>query len=189
MAIFASGGGSNAQQLLQRFQGHAVAEVGLLVTNNPASGVWTLGPAYEVPVVLLTGAQHRDGAHILRLLAAYRIDLVVLAGYLKLIPAGVVAAYPRRILNIHPALLPAYGGPGMYGLHVHRAVLAKGERYSGITIHYVNEVYDQGETLFQQAIRIEPSWSEADLQRAVQVLEHQHFFPVVEKVCLDLQPT
>lgn len=189
IAIFASGGGSNARLLLQRFAGHARGQVVLLVTNNPQSGVWDFGPAHEVPVALLAGAQHRDGAYIQQLLAVHEVDLVVLAGYLKLIPAEVVAAFPQRILNIHPALLPAYGGKGMYGMNVHEAVIAAGEPVSGITIHYVNEVYDQGETLFQAQVSVAPDWSPADLQRAVQQLEHQYFFPVVEKVCEDLQAT
>ncbi|RMG57163.1 MAG: phosphoribosylglycinamide formyltransferase [Bacteroidetes bacterium] len=189
IAIFASGGGSNAKLLLERFQGHDAAEVVLLVTNNPQSGVWAFGPDFGVPVQGLEGRQYQEGSYLLDLLQTYQIDLIVLAGYLKLVPEAVVKAYPRRILNIHPALLPSYGGKGMYGMNVHRAVIAHQEPQSGITIHYVNEVYDQGEILFQASVAIEADWSPEDLQRAVQQLEHQHFFSIVEKVARDLQPT
>lgn len=181
-----SGKGSNAQQLLAHFAEADLAGVALLVTNRQGSGAFDLGRRYQVPAVLLAGQQHTQGPTVLQLLLRYHIDLVVLAGYLKLIPAEVVAAYPRRILNIHPALLPAYGGPGMYGARVHQAVLRGGEAHSGITIHYVDEVYDRGEIIFQETLPIEPGWTPEQLQQAIHRLEHAHFPQVVEKICREL---
>ena len=129
----------------------------------------------------------RDGAFLLDLLRRYEVELIVLAGYMRLIPAAVVAAYPRRILNIHPALLPAYGGKGMYGMNVHEAVISAQEKQSGITIHYVNEVYDAGEVILQARVEVEPDWQATDLQQAVLRLEHALYPQVVEKVCRELQ--
>jgi phosphoribosylglycinamide formyltransferase 1 len=186
IAIFASGQGSNARQLLAHFADSDLAEVALLVSNRQGSGVFDMGRSYQVPAVLLAGKQYADGPTVLSLLQRYHIDLVVLAGYLKLVPAEVVAAYPRRMLNIHPALLPAFGGQGMYGPRVHQAVIDQGEAYSGITIHYVDEQYDRGEIIFQEKLPIRPDWTPEQLQQAIHQLEHAHFPEVVEKVCREL---
>lgn len=186
IAIFASGKGSNARQLLAHFEASGVAEVVLLVSNRQDSGVFDMGRSYQVPAVLLADKQHSDGQTVLSLLQRYHIDLVVLAGYLKLVPAEVVAAFPRRILNIHPSLLPSFGGQGMYGPRVHQAVIDQGEAYSGITIHYVDEVYDRGEIIFQEQLPIQPGWTPEELQQAIHQLEHAHFPEVVEKVCREL---
>jgi phosphoribosylglycinamide formyltransferase-1 len=187
IAIFASGKGSNAQQLLAHFASTGVAEVALLVSNKQSSGVFDLGRRHRVPTVWLVQQQHADGPTLLQLLQRYHIDLVVLAGYLKLIPAEVVTAYPRRILNIHPSLLPAHGGQGMYGARVHQAVLDQGDAHSGITIHYVDEVYDRGEVIFQERLPVQAGWTAAQLQKAIHQLEHIHFPVVVEKVCRELR--
>ncbi|MDX1907282.1 MAG: phosphoribosylglycinamide formyltransferase [Bacteroidia bacterium] len=184
IAIFASGGGSNARALLRYFQGHPDIRVSLLVSNNPHSGIFEMGPDFGVPTVLLP--RHQDGDEIVRTLHTHEVELVVLAGYLKLIPDAVVAAFPRRIINIHPSLLPRYGGKGMYGMRVHEAVILAHEITSGITIHYVNEVYDQGEMIFQAELPVAAGWTPADLQAAVQRLEHQYFPEVVEKICAKL---
>ena len=186
IAIFASGRGSNAQQLLAHFQSSDLAEVAVLVSNRSDSGIFDLGRSFGVPALLLEAGSHRDGPFLVGLLHEYRIDLVVLAGYLKLIPRTMVQAFPRRILNIHPSLLPAYGGRGMYGGRVHQAVLDNRESYSGITIHYVNEVYDEGEVIFQERLPVDPDWDAHQLQQAIHRLEHQHFPEVVEKVCAQL---
>ncbi|GAB4415708.1 MAG: phosphoribosylglycinamide formyltransferase [Bacteroidia bacterium] len=185
IAIFASGDGSNARRLLEHFQHSDAGSIRLLASNNPASGIFDLGQAHGVPAELLRS--HRDGDYLAAVLAAYDIELLVLAGYLKLIPASLVARYPRRIVNIHPALLPAYGGKGMYGMNVHRAVITNGERRSGITIHFIDEDYDRGEICFQQSLAVDPHWSAQDLQQAVLHLEHQYFPEVVEKVCRELR--
>jgi phosphoribosylglycinamide formyltransferase-1 len=187
IAIFASGGGSNAYKLLEYFSASKVGEISLLLSNNPESGVFELGPEFKVPVVFLPPGARKNGQYLLRLLEAHEIELIVLAGYLKHIPDALVAAFPRRILNIHPALLPRHGGKGMYGMHVHRAVIDAGDPFSGITIHYVNENYDEGEIIFQKKLSVAPFWQPEELQQAVLKLEHQHFPEVVARCCQELR--
>lgn len=187
IAIFASGGGSNARQLLSYFSSRETAEVVLLLSNNPDSGVFRHGPEYKVPALYLPAKAYRDGAYLQEVLEAHQVELIVLAGYLKHLPNELVEAFPERILNIHPSLLPRFGGKGMYGMNVHKAVVAAGEVYSGITIHYVNEVYDQGKIIFQKKLAVSPAWEADDLQRAVLKLEHQYFPEVVEQCCLAIR--
>lgn len=187
IAIFASGGGSNARTLLERFATDDAGTVALLLSNNPRSGVFEFGPAFQVPVIYLPRQAYQDGAYLQQLLLAHGIELVVLAGYLKHLPDEVVQQFPERILNIHPSLLPKFGGKGMYGMKVHRAVVAAGEVHSGITIHYVNEVYDQGQIIFQKKLAVSPAWEAEDLQRAVLKLEHQFFPQVVAQRCHELR--
>ncbi len=187
IAIFASGGGSNARVLLDHFRGSYVGEIVLLATENPHSGILHFAPEYGVPAVVFPPQAHRDGAYLLELLRSYRIELLVLAGYLKKIPDAVVHDFPQRVLNIHPSLLPAYGGKGMYGLRVHQAVIEAGERYSGMTIHYVNEVYDQGQIVFQERLPVGEGMSPEALQMAVLKLEHKYYPKTVEKVAQTIQ--
>jgi phosphoribosylglycinamide formyltransferase 1 len=179
IAILASGSGTNAQRLMEHFNGGGIAEVVLIGCDQPAAGVlqraWDMG----VPGFLFNGAQLKDGT-LLRELQGQRIDLLVLAGFMRLIPAELVQAFPQRILNIHPALLPKYGGKGMYGMHVHRAVIAAGETESGITIHYVNERYDEGEPLFQASCPVLPDDTPESLAERIHGLEHAHYPRVVE---------
>jgi phosphoribosylglycinamide formyltransferase-1 len=185
IAILASGSGTNAQRLVEHFQDHPAASVVLIGCDQPGAGVlqraWDLG----VPAFLFSGAQLRDGT-LLRELQGQGIDLVVLAGFLRLIPAELVQAYPGRILNIHPALLPRYGGKGMYGHHVHAAVIAAGEQESGITIHFVNERYDEGEHLLQARCPVLPGDTPETLAARVHALEHAHYPTAVEQVVLTL---
>lgn len=180
LALLASGSGSNAQRLLDHFRGHAQAEVALVGTDRSKAGVvqraWDAG----VPVYTFSGAQLKSG-EVQRELIGQRIDLIVLAGFLRLVPAELVQAFPDRILNIHPGLLPRFGGHGMYGIHVHEAVLAAGEKQSGITIHRVNERYDEGEHLFQATCPVLPGDTPATLAARVLALEHEHYPLVVEK--------
>ena len=183
LAIFASGGGSNARKLLAFFQDNPWGEVRLVATNNPHSGVFTFTPAYEIPCELLPKEVYQNGIMLNTLLSRFEIEVVVLAGYLKKIPVEVVRQFPNRILNIHPSLLPKYGGKGMYGMRVHEAVLAHGEKKSGITIHFVNEIYDDGEIIFQKEVPIAADWTPKDLQLAVQQLEHTHYPEITEKIC------
>lgn len=188
IAILASGSGSNAQRLIEHFAASAVAEVVLVGCDQPAAGVlqraWDLG----VPSYLFSSAQLRDGT-VQRELLAQRIDLVVLAGFLRLIPADMVRAYPGRIVNIHPALLPDHGGKGMYGHHVHQAVIAAGQRESGITIHLVNERYDEGEHLFQARCPVLPDDTPETLAGRIHALEHAHYPAVVETLVNTLRTT
>lgn len=186
MAVFASGGGSNARNIWQATQQSSWGTVALFLTNNPQSGVVTFGAEKQVPVQLARRETYQSGPALLEIMAAHDIELIILAGYLKLIPSALIAQYPGRILNIHPSLLPAYGGRGMYGINVHQAVIAAGESLSGMTIHFVNEQYDQGEIIFQAQIPVAPTWSATDLRDAVLQLEHLHYPRIIEKVCYSL---
>lgn len=181
IAILASGSGTNAQRLMEHFQGHPSAEIALACSDKPRAGVvqraWDMG----VPCYLFNDALLKDGT-LLHELEACRIDLVVLAGFMRLIPAEIVQAFPDRIINIHPALLPKYGGKGMYGEHVHRSVLAAGEKKSGITIHLVNERYDEGQVLFQTTCPVLPQDDADALAKRIHALEHAHYPVVVEEV-------
>lgn len=181
IAVLASGSGSNAQRLVEHFAASPWARVVLIACDQPAAGVLQRAHDLAVPAYLFNGAQLKDGS-VQRELQAQRIDLVVLAGFLRLIPADLVTAFPDRIVNIHPALLPAYGGKGMYGHHVHQAVIAAGEKESGITIHRVNEHYDEGEHLLQVRCPVLPDDTPDTLAQRVHALEHAHFPRVVEQL-------
>lgn len=181
IALFASGSGSNAEQIAQYFADNPDVTVTLIATNNPKAGVIERARRLHVPVLLFDRAPFNDG-RITQLLLTQGIDLIVLAGFLWLVPADLVRAFPRRIINIHPALLPKFGGKGMYGHHVHEAVVAAGETESGITIHYVDEHYDEGQIIFQARCPVEPTDTPDDVARKVQVLEHQQYPRVVAEV-------
>ncbi|HMU13779.1 MAG: phosphoribosylglycinamide formyltransferase [Bacteroidetes bacterium] len=181
IAILASGSGTNAQRLMEHFHGHTQAEVALLGCDQPQAGVLQRAWDHGVPSYLFNGTQLREG-DVLRELEGQRIQLIVLAGFMRLIPSAMVRAFPRRIINIHPALLPKYGGKGMYGHHVHEAVLAAGEQESGITIHYVNERYDEGEHIAQFRCPVLSDDTRASLEARIHALEHAHYPVVVESV-------
>jgi phosphoribosylglycinamide formyltransferase-1 len=180
IAILASGSGSNAQRIMEHFHGSALAEVVLVGCDQPAAGVIQRAWDHGVASYLFNGAQLRDGT-VLRELQCLKVDLVVLAGFLRLIPPDLVRAFPDRILNIHPALLPKYGGKGMYGHYVHKAVIAAGETESGITIHRVNEHYDQGAILFQATCPVLPGDTADTLAQRIHALEHAHYPRVVQE--------
>lgn len=183
IAIFASGGGSNAQKIAEYFKNHPTIEVGLIVSNKADAGV--LGIAQNMGIdtyIIPSKKEFTDTESLLQELYINQIDFIVLAGFLWLVPEYLVNAYPGRIVNIHPALLPKYGGKGMHGMHVHRAVVAAGEKESGITIHLVDKVYDNGEHLFQAKVPIEPADTPEVVQQKVLVLEHANFAQVIEKV-------
>jgi formyltetrahydrofolate-dependent phosphoribosylglycinamide formyltransferase len=171
VAVAVSGRGSNLGALLDRLSEEAPARVVLVLGNAAEAGGLQRARAAGVPAVALR--DHRDGAEWLALLAVHRVELLVLAGYLKLVPAAVVAAYRGRILNIHPALLPAFGGAGMYGRRVHEAVLASGVRESGCTVHLVDEVYDRGAILAQRRVPVLPGDTVDALAARVLAEEHR----------------
>lgn len=187
IAILASGSGTNAQRLMEHFRDHPLAEVALVASDQPDAFV--LQRAWDMGVMSyrFNGSQMKDGT-LLRELQDRRIGLVVLAGFMRLIPADMVRAYPQRILNIHPALLPKYGGKGMYGMHVHRAVVEAGERESGITIHYVNERYDEGEHLLQVRCPVLSEDTPESLAERIHALEHEHYPGMVEVVLRNSSP-
>lgn len=182
IAIFASGSGSNAQEIMAHFEKSEVAKVGLVVCNNPKAGVFQKAATFDVPTALIDRASFYASDDFLKVLRDHQIDFIVLAGFLWLVPDYLIAAYPNKIINIHPALLPKFGGKGMYGHHVHKAVVAAQELESGITIHYVNGEYDKGQIIFQAACPIAPSDDPETVAKKVLQLEHRHFSIELEKL-------
>lgn len=186
LAIFSSGAGSNAARIIDHFRHHPQITVGLVVCNNPGAGVLGIASAAGIPVLLIDKETFFRGSAYVPELRSRNIDFVVLAGFLWKIPVKLVEAYHHRIVNIHPALLPAYGGKGMYGRHVHEAVISAGEKESGITIHYVDELYDHGQAIFQAKVAVEPGDTPEILAKKIQFLEHSHFPRVIEEVVLGI---
>ena len=182
LAIFASGSGSNAEKIAEYFTGRTDIEISLILSNNPQAGVIARARRYQVPVVLFDRKTFYDTHRIIEILQNEHIDLVVLAGFMMLIPEAMVQAFPDKIVNIHPALLPKYGGKGMYGHFVHEAVVAAQELESGVSIHFVNERYDEGDIIFQATCEVIPTDTPEEVARKVQVLEHQHYPEVVDKL-------
>lgn len=184
IALLASGGGSNADNILHYLQGHPHIHVALIACNKPDAGAFLIARKHKVSSLLLTRHAFYHSTHFLDTLHDLNIDLVVLAGFLWKVPPALVQAFPQRIVNIHPALLPKFGGKGMYGHHVHQAVKAAGETKSGITIHWVNEQYDEGAIVFQAITELSPEDTSASIERKVRALEAEHFPRIVEKLAL-----
>lgn len=182
LAIFASGSGSNAEKIAEYFANHTDIEVSLILSNNPQAGVIARARRLHIPVVLFDRKTFYETHRIIEILQNEHIDLVILAGFMMLIPEAMVQAFLNKIVNIHPALLPKYGGKGMYGHFVHEAVVAAKESESGITIHFVNERYDEGGIIFQAACKVTPTDTPEEVARKVQVLEHQHYPEVIERL-------
>jgi phosphoribosylglycinamide formyltransferase 1 len=182
LAIFASGTGTNAARIIDHFRDHPFIRVSLIVCNKPGAGVLGIAEREGIPALLIEKEHFfRGGAYVDRL-KEMKIDLVVLAGFLWKIPEALVKAYPGRIVNIHPALLPKYGGKGMYGKFVHEAVIAASEKETGITIHYVDEQYDNGQPIFQARVIVEPGDTPETLAKKVHLLEYEHFPRIIEEV-------
>ncbi len=186
IAVFASGGGSNAQQIIRHFKHSALATVALVVCNKRGAGVLQIAEAEGIDTLLIEREPFFNSDGYVPQLQAAGIGLVVLAGFLWKVPQTLIDAYPRRIVNIHPALLPRYGGKGMYGQHVHTAVKEAGDAHSGITIHYVDEHYDHGDVIFQTTCPLEPADDAAAIARKVLQLEHHHYPRVIEKLVKEL---
>ncbi len=184
IAIFASGGGSNALKIVEYFEHHDSIKVTCILTNNANAGVITIADFYDIPCITITHTQLKMPAFMLGLLNEYSVDYLILAGFLALIPAYLIQAYPDKIINIHPALLPKYGGKGMYGIHVHRAVVAAKEKQSGPTIHLVNEAYDEGRILLQVSCDLDGTEAPEEVAAKVLSLEHQHYAPAIEQYIL-----
>jgi phosphoribosylglycinamide formyltransferase 1 len=180
LAVFASGGGSNAGVLTTFFEKHTNIRISLFVTNNPQSGVVALGKKYDIPVRVISGKTLEDPSVVHPLLKEFCIDYLILAGFLKKIPDYLIKTYPDKIINIHPSLLPKYGGKGMYGHFVHEAVKNSGDDRSGCTVHLVNEEYDKGRILHQTEIPVTAEMSAEDIAAAVLKEEHLCFAPVIE---------
>lgn len=187
LAVFASGTGTNAQKLINYFSDSAIATVALVVCNKPGAGVLSIAEKEGIPTLLIEKEQFFRGDGYVTFLQKKEINFIVLAGFLWKIPKTLVEVYPRRIVNIHPALLPKYGGKGMYGQYVHEAVLQAGEVESGITIHYVDEHYDNGDIIFQTACPILSGDTSESIARRIHQLEHLHYPRVVEEVILNAE--
>lgn len=174
LAIFGSGTGSNARAILEHFQNHKEVEIVLVASNKEEAGILNHALDFGVETLLLTKSDLHSGAS-LRYLKAKGVNFIILAGYLWLIPEEMIEAFPNRIINIHPALLPNFGGKGMYGKHVHRAVSESGADKTGITIHFVNKEYDKGEVIAQYSVEIEPGESPETIEEKVRKLELKHY--------------
>lgn len=182
LVIFASGAGSNAQQIINYFKNSALAKIELVVCNKPGAGVIGIAAKENIPVLSIEKERFFRGDGYVAELQKRNTDLIVLAGFLWKIPQVLIDAFPRRIINIHPALLPKYGGKGMYGQYVHEAILNAGEVESGITIHYVDEHYDNGDVIFQTACPVLDGDTAEDLAHRIHQLEHLHYPMVIEEI-------
>jgi phosphoribosylglycinamide formyltransferase-1 len=184
VAIFASGAGSNAQKIIEHFKNHTQINIALIVCNKQGAGVLDIAASHQIPVLQIEKERFfKEDAYVAALKAA-NIDFIVLAGFLWKVPFTLVHAYLGSIVNIHPALLPKFGGKGMYGVHVHEAVIAQKEIESGTTIHYVDEQYDHGSIIFQAKCPVEPQDTPSTLAAKVHELEHKHYPAIVEQLLL-----
>ena len=180
--IFASGSGTNAQNIIEYFNELVEINVSLVFSNNKDAKVLDRAKNLGVDTVVFTREDLYQNRKVIEMLANEQPDLIVLAGFLWLIPSSIIKKFPNKIVNIHPALLPKYGGKGMYGMHVHRAVIDNKETESGITIHFVNEEYDAGDIIFQATCPVEKDDTPDLLAQRIHKLEHEHFPKVIEKV-------
>jgi phosphoribosylglycinamide formyltransferase 1 len=181
LAIFLSGAGSNARNLCGYFAGHPKIEIALLLSNNPNSGVASIASDFDIPFVVFNQDDFYRTNAVIEHLIDNQIDAIVLAGFLWLVPPSLIERFPGKIINIHPALLPKYGGKGMYGAKIHAAVHQNREAESGITIHVCDEAYDEGDILFQATCKIEAHDTPATIAQKVYALEYEFFPKVVEE--------
>ncbi len=184
IAVFVSGSGSNAERIAEYFRERKTAEVSLLLSNRPDAYALRRAERLGIESVVFDRDDFYRNGRIERILSEKGIDYLVLAGFLWFVPASLTSRYNGRILNIHPSLLPKFGGKGMYGEHVHRAVIESGEQESGITIHRVNELYDSGDVVFQARIPVLPNDTPEGLASRIHELEYRHFPVVIEKEIL-----
>jgi len=179
LIIFASGTGTNAAAIIDHFNKNGKANVSLIVSNNADAGVLDIARKADIPFLIINKQTFRETL-LIEQLGDYKPSLIVLAGFMWKVPEAMVHAFPGKIVNIHPALLPAYGGKGMYGHHVHHAVIAANESESGITIHYVNEAYDEGNIILQARCKVEENDSPGELSQRIHKLEHFYYPRVIE---------
>lgn len=186
IAIFASGSGTNAENIIRYFSTRNVAKVTLVLSNKREAYVIQRAKALGVPGLFFDRDDFYASGKVAAMLEESRIDFIVLAGFLWLVPVSLIEKYPRKIVNIHPALLPRYGGKGMYGDRVHEAVIKAGDTESGITIHYVNDIYDSGDIIFQAKCSVEAGDKPETLAARIHQLEYVHFPAEIEKLLLKL---
>jgi phosphoribosylglycinamide formyltransferase-1 len=182
IAIFASGSGTNAEKIMSHFQDHELGEVAMVLSNKPDAFVLERARKFNVPAHVFDRERFYNSTEILDLMIDAGISLIVLAGFLWLVPADLIRAFPNRMINIHPALLPKYGGKGMYGRYVHEAVINNKEKESGISIHYVNEVYDDGKIIRQEKCEVKPDDTPESLAQRIHLLEHRYYPLVIEEL-------
>ena len=182
IAIFASGSGSNAQKIMEHFKKHNDAEVAIVLSNNPDAFVLQRADNFEIPTHIFNKHEFYQSEAVVTLLKSLEVDLIVLAGFLWLIPENLLRAFPNKIINIHPALLPKYGGKGMYGDKVHKSILENAEEESGITIHFVNECFDEGEIIHQSRFRIEKGDDLEMIKFKGQQLDHLQYRKIIEQL-------
>jgi len=186
VALFASGSGSNAQNIAEYFKASSKGKVNIILSNNSEAFVLERAVKLGIPTYIFTREIFYNTTEIVKVLRAAETDFIVLAGFLWLVPDYLIRAFPNRIINIHPALLPKYGGKGMYGSKVHEAVIQNQERESGITIHYVNEQYDEGSVIFQARCIVKPDDTPESLAERVHQLEYDHYPKIIEKLLIQL---
>jgi len=187
VAIFASGGGSNAQKIIDHFKSNSVVNISLIVCNKKVAGVLDIAAKEKIPSLVIERDKFFEGDNYLPFLKEMGIDFIVLAGFLWKMPTAIINSYPNRIVNIHPALLPKYGGKGMYGERVHEAVIHANDAVSGITIHFVDELYDHGNTIFQATCPIDETDTAESLAQKIHQLEYLHYPVVIEDVVQKLK--
>lgn len=182
IAVFASGSGSNAENISRYFFNSETINVALVLSTRPTAGVHGRVKTLNVPSFSFTHEEFSSGEKIVSILSEYDVDLIVLAGFMSKISDSLLKVYPGKIINIHPALLPKFGGKGMYGIHVHKAVIAEAEAQSGITIHYINEHYDEGEIIFQTSCPVYSTDTPETLAERIHSLEYKYYPEVIEKL-------
>jgi phosphoribosylglycinamide formyltransferase 1 len=181
IAIFASGSGTNAEAIMDYFKNNSLTTVALLLSNNPEAFALQRAKKFNIPTRVFSKQQFSESGEVLQWLKESHITHVVLAGFLWLIPAALIKEFPNRIVNIHPSLLPRFSGKGMYGMNVHEAVKSAGELITGITIHVVNEHYDDGKILFQENCSVDLNDTPQHIAEKVHALEHAHYPKVIER--------
>ncbi|MCZ8228037.1 phosphoribosylglycinamide formyltransferase [Flavobacterium sp.] len=184
IVVFASGSGTNAENIIKYFSNSSKAKVVNVFTNNPSAKVIERAAKLEVSSQIFSNQELKEG-FLLHKINAFQPDLIVLAGFLLKVPQNLIDAYPNKIINIHPALLPKFGGKGMYGMHIHEAVVANKENETGITIHYVNENYDEGAIIFQSSVALTPEDTPQDVAVKIHELEQKHFPTVIDNLLGD----
>lgn len=184
LVIFASGSGSNAENIIRYFNSNSLVKIDLIATNNSSAGVIERAKLLDISYIIFNKADlHSD--EILKLDTIKKADLIILAGFLLKMPTNFILSLPKKIINIHPALLPKYGGKGMYGDFVHQAVIANHEKESGISIHYVNENYDEGAVIFQKSFPLDANETAESLAQKIHKLEYHYFPIVIDKLLFD----
>ena len=184
IAIFASGNGTNAAQLIKHFKSHPQIQISLIVSNSSQAGVLKIAKENNVPFSVVNKSLLANNGFMTALLNLYDVDFIVLAGFLLLMPPFLIKNFDQKMINIHPALLPKHGGKGMYGNHVHQSVINDGDTESGMTIHYVNEMYDRGKIVFQAKCKVERKDNAEKLAKKIQELEHKFLPEWTEKLVL-----